>query len=100
MNHYHTFKCWVHSVTQSNEPHSELLRAQNTREAAETFAEIHCNYKNNQFDMIKIAVKESNNHYAETFYYLIEVEIRPIFKGRIIGGEGQVRSTGSYSGEF
>ena len=100
MNHYHTFKCWVHSATQSNETHFELLRGQNTREAAEAFAEIYCNYKNNQFDMIKIAVKESNNHYAETFYYLIEVEVKPIFKGRIIGGKDHMRLAGCYTGEF
>ena len=94
-----SYKCWVHSDAEANEKPSQSLVANNAREAAEKFAEFHADFKNKKFSTIKIAVKESNNHYANTLYYLVEVEIKPVFKASLSLGKDE-KPIDYYFGEF
>ena len=92
MNQYYTYKCWAHNDLESAETNSEFLTARSAREAAEIFAE--------KFRTMNVSVKEANNHYAKTFCYLVDVDLKPVFKAKLIEEKEYTPSKIYYSGEF
>lgn len=62
----------------------QIVYANNARDAAEKFAGIIYHFYDEKFSVLNVNVKEANNHYAETLYYIVDVKIEPVFNAMII----------------